>query len=62
MRVPWKLSGLAGAAGVAASGVVAVQRRRSHREYDPEELREKLHARLAGSTPPQATAGPAPRT
>jgi hypothetical protein len=47
MRVPWKLIGLAGLAGVAATGVVVARRRRSHREYDPEELRQKLHRRLA---------------
>jgi hypothetical protein len=47
MRVPWKLVGLAGLAGVAATGAVAVRRRRAHREYDPEELRERLRGRLA---------------
>ena len=47
MRVPWKLIGLAGLAGVAATGVVVARRRRAHREYDPEELRERLHQRLA---------------
>jgi hypothetical protein len=47
MRVPWKLIGLAGLAGVAAGGVVVARRRRAHREYDPDELRAKLHSRLA---------------
>jgi hypothetical protein len=47
MRIPWKLVGLAGLAGVAATGAVAVRRRRAQREYDPEELRERLRARLA---------------
>jgi len=47
MRVPWKLIGLAGVAGVAATGVVVARKRRGHQEYDPEELREKLHNRLA---------------
>jgi hypothetical protein len=45
--VPWKLLGLAGLAGVAATGVVVARKRRAQREYDPEELRERLHARLA---------------
>jgi len=43
----WKLLGLAGVAGVAATGVVVARRRRTPHEYDPEELREKLHRRLA---------------
>jgi hypothetical protein len=47
MRIPWKLVGLAGLAGVAASGVVVARKRRSQREYDPDELRAKLHQRLA---------------
>jgi hypothetical protein len=46
MRVPWKLIGLAGLAGVAASGVVVARKRRAHRELDPAELRERLHRRL----------------
>jgi hypothetical protein len=47
MRVPWKLVGLAGLAGVAATGVVVARRRRAQREYDPDELRARLHQRLA---------------
>src|SRR3954465_10941636 len=47
MRVPWKLLGLAGVAGVAATGAVVVRRRRAQRAYDPAELRERLHRRLA---------------
>jgi hypothetical protein len=47
MRVPWKLIGLAGLAGVAATGVVVARRRRAHQEYDPDELRARLHQRLA---------------
>ena len=43
----WKLLGIAGIAGVTATGVVVARRRRSHQEYDPDELRAKLHARLA---------------
>jgi hypothetical protein len=46
MRVPWKLVGLAGAAGVAATGVVVARKRRAHTEYDPGELRARLHERL----------------
>ena len=47
MRVPWKLVGLAGFAGVAATGVVVARKRRAQREYDPDELRDRLHRRLA---------------
>jgi LPXTG-motif cell wall-anchored protein len=58
MRVPWKWIGLAGLAGVAATGaVVARRRRRAHREYDPDELRERLHRRLAEAREP---GGPVP--
>ena len=47
MRPPWKIIGLAGVAGVAASGVLVARRRRAHVEYEPDELRAKLHERLA---------------
>jgi len=47
MRPRWKLLGLAGVAGVAATGVVVARKRRSHVELDPDELRERLRTRLA---------------
>jgi hypothetical protein len=47
MRLPWKAIGLAGCAGVAATGVVLVRKRRAAPAYDPDELRERLHRRLA---------------
>jgi hypothetical protein len=47
VRVPWKLVGLAGIAGVAATGVVVARKRRAQHEYEPDELRERLHQRLA---------------
>jgi predicted dehydrogenase len=47
MRMRWKLLGLAGIAGVAATGAVAARNRRVHNAYDPDELRDKLHERLA---------------
>jgi hypothetical protein len=47
MRPSWKLIGLAGLAGVAATGVVVARRRRAQREYDPDELRDRLHRRGA---------------
>jgi len=58
MRVPWKLAGLAGLAGVAATGAVVARRRREHVEYAPDELRERLRARLAEADA-QAGAPPA---
>jgi hypothetical protein len=47
MRVPRKLVGLAGIAGVAATGAVVARKRRAQQEYDPDELRDRLHRRLA---------------
>ena len=48
MGVPWKIVGLAGVAGVtAATGVAVARKRRDHTEYDPDELRDKLHSRVA---------------
>ncbi|MCX4091816.1 hypothetical protein [Nocardia sp. alder85J] len=54
----WKVLGLAGAAGVAATGVVIVQAERKRRAYTPEQVREQLHARLAerADQPPSAPA------
>jgi hypothetical protein len=38
---------LAGFVGVAATGVVIVRAERRRRAYTPEEIRERLHARLS---------------
>ncbi len=43
----WKLLGLAGVAGVAATGVVIARAERKRKAYTPEEIRERLHARVA---------------
>jgi hypothetical protein len=43
----WKWLGLAGLAGVAATGVVAARDERRRRAYTPEEIRARLHARVA---------------
>ena len=59
MRVSWKVLGLAGVAGVAATGVVVARRRRTQRDYDPAELRERLHRRLAEAGAADAPADPA---
>ena len=39
--------GLAGLAGVAATGVVVARAERRRRAYTPEEVRERLHKRFA---------------
>jgi hypothetical protein len=54
VRIPWKLIGAAGLAGVAATGVVVARRRREHNEYDPDELRARLHQRLSEVGPSQS--------
>ncbi|MFC9898337.1 hypothetical protein ACFVMC_31995 [Nocardia sp. NPDC127579] len=64
----WKAVGLAGAAGVVATGVVIVRAERRRRAYTPEQVREQLHARYAQATAvaveqpaPPAAAGPRAR-
>jgi hypothetical protein len=51
VRIPWKLIGAAGLAGVAATGVVVARRRREQQDYDPDELRARLHERLEEADP-----------
>ena len=48
----WKVAGLAGLAGVAATGVVLARSERRRRSYTPEEIRERLHARVAAAAKP----------
>ncbi|SCF07105.1 hypothetical protein GA0074696_2543 [Micromonospora purpureochromogenes] len=51
----WKVLGLAGLAGVAASGVVIARAERRRRSYTPEEIRDRLrerHAQAAGNGSP----------
>ena len=43
----WKVVGLAGLAGVAATGIVVARKERQRRAYTPAEIRERLHARVA---------------
>lgn len=52
----WKILGLAGFAGVAATGVVVVRAERRRRAYTPDEIRARLHERLAAA---DGGAGPA---
>jgi hypothetical protein len=50
----WKLLGLAGLAGVAATGVVIARSERQRRAYTPEEIRSRLHERVAALDPQNA--------
>jgi len=43
----WKVAGLAAFVGVAATGAVIVRAERRRRAYTPEEIRTRLHERLA---------------
>ena len=45
---PWKLLGLAGLTGVAATGVVLARNERQRRAYTPDDVRARLHERHAG--------------
>jgi hypothetical protein len=60
----WKILGLAAFASVAASGIVIARDQRRRRAYTPQEIRARLHARLAeaSTTPPAAPATPGHNT
>jgi hypothetical protein len=47
MKARWKLLGLAGAAGVAATGTIAARNRREQSDLTPDELRDRLRNRLS---------------
>ena len=53
----WKLLGLAGLTGVAATGVVLARNERQRRAYTPDDVRTRLHERHAtlAETPEPAT-------
>jgi hypothetical protein len=42
----WKVVGLAGLVGVAATGVVIARGERKRKAYTPEEVRDRLKARV----------------
>ncbi|OZD09356.1 hypothetical protein CH275_03955 [Rhodococcus sp. 06-235-1A] len=55
----WKALGLAGMAGVAATGALVVRSERKRRAYAPEEVRDRLHQRFAAiSAEPEPVAAP----
>jgi len=43
----WKVLGVAGFAGVAATGVLVARSERRRQAYTPDEVRARLHARAA---------------
>jgi hypothetical protein len=45
----WKILGLAGVAGVAASGAIIARDQRQRAQLSPEQVRDRLHERLAES-------------
>ncbi|EUA32739.1 hypothetical protein I553_2338 [Mycobacterium xenopi 4042] len=49
MRNMWKWLGLAGLVGVAAGGALVVRDQRRRNAYTPDEIRARLHQRLAES-------------
>jgi hypothetical protein len=52
----YKVLGLAGFAGVAATGAVIIRDQRRRRAYTPDQVRDRLHARLAET--PEARQAP----
>ncbi len=49
MRNVWKWVGLAGLVGVAAGGALVARDQRRRNSYSPDEIRARLHQRLAQS-------------
>ncbi|MGW0159140.1 hypothetical protein ACWDUN_07420 [Mycobacterium sp. NPDC003323] len=47
MRSIWKWVGLAGVAGVVAGGVLVARDQRIRKSYTPDDIRARLHQRLA---------------
>jgi len=58
-----KVLGLAAFAGVAATGAVVIRDQRRRRAYTPDQVRDRLHTRLAQSArkPDPPGTFPAPR-
>ena len=50
----WKILGLAGLTGVAATGVVIARNERQRRACTPDDVRARLHERLAEAPEPAA--------
>jgi len=57
----WKWIGVAGVAGVAATGVVVARNERQRRAYSPDDVRARLHERaeaVDNPDPPAMVEGP----
>lgn len=54
----WKLLGVAGVAGVAATGVIIARDHRQRTNLSPGEVRSRLHARLAEADEPDEGRSP----
>jgi hypothetical protein len=48
----WKVLGLAGVVGVGATGVLLARAERKRRAYTPDEVRDRLQARLREAEAP----------
>lgn len=55
MRSIWKWVGLAGVAGVVAGGVMVARDQRRRNAYTPDDIRERLHQRLAEAERTEST-------
>ncbi len=47
----WKILGVAGLAGVAATGVIIARDQRQRAQLQPDEIRARLHERLGEGDP-----------
>ena len=56
MRSVWKWIGLAGVVGVAAGGVLVARDQRRRSAYTPDDIRARLHQRLADAERTERTA------
>ncbi|MCF6388269.1 hypothetical protein L2K20_14915 [Mycobacterium sp. MBM] len=55
MKGIWKWVGLAGVAGVVAGGALVARDQRIRKSYTPDDIRARLHQRLAESTAAETT-------
>lgn len=57
----WKVFGMAGLAGVAATGVAVARAERQRRSFEPDEVRARLHERYREALPVDAAAPTKPQ-